>query len=345
VTRLSDPTGHRLAASNKMAQQSATSMPLKDLAAPQYPATPQVERLLKITVLSGGPSAEREVSLTSGHNVAKALRSMGHHVHVADIGPDDLHALDLSVDVVFIALHGTFGEDGQLQRILDQRQIRYCGSGAEASALAMDKLATKTRFVEAGIPTPRFDVVTPGRVQDVVRRWPAPVVVKPIDQGSSVDCEIIRDRDTLQAQLTRLTKSYSRCLIEEYIQGAELTVGILGDEALPPIQIRTRRQFYDYEAKYVDDDTEYLFDIDLPQVVLEHVKTLSVRAHKALGCQDFSRVDWMVDARTNETYALEVNTIPGFTEHSLLPKAAHRAGLSFAQLCQRIVEYGTRMEK
>ena len=124
--------------------------------------------------------------------------------------------------------------------------------------------------------------------------------------------------------------------------GDGLTVGILGDEALPPLQIRTRRRFYDYAAKYVDDDTEYLFDIDLPQLVLEHIQAMSVQAHRALGCRDFSRVDWMVDARTNEAYALEVNTIPGFTEHSLLPKAAQRIGLSFAQLCQRIVDCGMR---
>lgn len=343
MTRLSDPTGNRLATSNNMARQSAVEMPLKDLAAPQYPTILQVERLLKITVLSGGPSAEREVSLASGHNVSKALKALGHHVEVADIGPDDLHALDIPADVLFIALHGTFGEDGQLQRILDERGLRYCGSDAAASSLAMDKLATKARFVEAGIPTPRFDVVTPDRVRDVAQRWTTPVVIKPINQGSSVDCIIIDDRGMLQSELKRLTNRYSRCLIEEYIQGPELTVGILGNEALPPIQIRTRRQFFDYDAKYIDDDTEYLFDIDLPEVVLEHVKTLSLRAHQALGCRDFSRVDWMVDARTNETYALEVNTIPGFTEHSLLPKAAQRAGLSFAQLCQRIVDCSMRM--
>lgn len=328
-----------MAALNTLAKQSAAQMPLKDLAAPRYPAVMRVERLLKITVLSGGPGAEREVSLNSGRNIAETLRSLGHHVHLADIGPDDLQALDIPADMVFIALHGTFGEDGQVQRILDKRGIRYCGSDALASALAMNKLAAKSRFIEAGIPTPRFDVVTEGRVKDVARRWPRPVVVKPIAEGSSVDCEIIDDYKTLLAQLTRLTKRYGRCLIEEYIHGPELTVGILGDEPLPPIQIRTPRQFYDYTAKYIDDDTEYLFDIDLPELVLEHVQSLSVRAHKALGCRDFSRVDWMVDAQTNETYALEVNTIPGFTEHSLLPKAAQRAGLCFAELCQRIVEH------
>ena len=343
MTRLSDRPGTQMAASNTSARQSAAQMPLEDLAAPRSPAVPQVERRLKITVLSGGPGAEREVSLDSGRKVAEALRSLGHGVHLADIGPEDLGALDLPADMVFIALHGTFGEDGQVQRILEQRGIRYCGSDASASALAMDKLEAKSRFVEAGIPTPRFDVVTPGRVKRVAELWPTPVIVKPIAEGSSVDCELLDDHETLLAQLARLTERYGRCLIEEYIHGPELTVGILGDEALPALQIRTRRRFYDYAAKYLDDDTEYLFDIDLPELVLEHVKSLSVQAHRALGCRDFSRVDWMVDARTNETYVLEVNTIPGFTEHSLLPKAAQRAGLSFAQLCQRIVDYGMRI--
>jgi D-alanine-D-alanine ligase len=152
-----------------------------------------------------------------------------------------------------------------------------------------------------------------------------------------VDTVIARDAVTLACELRRVTERYGRSLIEEYVQGLELTVGILGEQALPPIQIRTKRAFYDYQAKYQDDDTEYLFDIDLPQVVLEHVRALSLQAHEALGCRDFSRVDWIVDGRTHQPYALEVNTIPGFTSHSLLPKAAQQAGLSFAELCQQIV--------
>ena len=297
-----------------------------------------VERRLMITVLSGGPSAEREVSLNSGRAVAAGLESRGHKVQLADIGPDCLKALDIPADLVFIALHGTFGEDGQLQRILDKRGITYCGSPAAASALAMDKVAAKCRFIEAEIPTPRFDLVTPKRVDAVLQSWAVPVVIKPVAQGSSVDCQIVRDPKALRRALRAVTRRYGRCLIEQYVDGLEVTVGILGECALPPIQIRTRREFYDYQAKYIDDDTQYLFDIDLPAPVLEEVKTLSERAHRALGCRDFSRVDWMVDARTHQPYALEVNTIPGFTDHSLLPKAARRAGLSFAQLCQRIVE-------
>ncbi len=298
----------------------------------------RVEQQLKITVLSGGPGSERAVSLKSGRAVAAALQSLGHEVRIADIGPEDLSALNAPADLVFIALHGAFGEDGKLQKILEERGIRYCGCGPAASALAMNKLATKRRFVDAGVPTPDFDVATAERLERIAQLRPLPVVIKPLAEGSSIDCHIVERREDLRPALSEVVESYGRCLVEDYIRGVELTVGILGSEALPPIEIRTRRRFYDYQAKYIDNDTEYLFDIPLPEEVLEEIKALSVKAHEALGCRDFSRVDWMVDTETNQPHALEVNTIPGFTDHSLLPKAARQAGLSFPQLCQRIVE-------
>ncbi len=336
MTRTADQT--RMGAINTAAAECAVTLPPRELVAPpRYRAVPLTDRKLKIAVLSGGRSTEREVSLKSGRAVAEALRAVGHTVYLADVDPDRLEVLDLPLDMVFIALHGAFGEDGQLQNLLEARGIAYCGSGPEASALAMDKVAAKRRFIEAGVPTPRFDVVTPDRVDDVLRLWSAPAVLKPVAEGSSVDCVVAFDEATLASELRRIADRYGRCLLEEYIEGPELTVGILGEEALPPIQIRTKRGFYDYQAKYVDHDTEYLFDIDLPPSVLDGVRALSVRAHAALGCRDFSRIDWMVDARTHQPYALEANTIPGFTDHSLLPKAAQRAGLSFVELCQRIV--------
>ncbi len=297
-----------------------------------------VERLLKITVLSGGPSAEREVSLKSGQAVAGALRSLGHEVTLSDIDPASLAALEIPADMIFIALHGTFGEDGQLQRILDQRGLTYCGSGAAASALAMDKLSAKCRFVEHRVPTPPFDVVTPDRLERICAQWTAPAVIKPVCEGSSVGCRIIRQQEDLRPALTAAIDRYGRCLIEKFIAGPELTVGVLGEEVLPPIQIRTACEFYNYEAKYLVDTTQYLFEIDLPPATLAEIRGLSLRAHQSLGCRDFSRVDWMVDTRTGEPYALEVNTIPGFTDHSLLPKAAARAGYDFPRLCGRIVE-------
>ena len=305
---------------------------------PTHATTRTVERRLKITVLSGGPSSEREVSLKSGRAIAAALQSLGHHVCLADISPKDLSALDRPMDMVFIALHGAFGEDGQLQQILEDRGIRYCGSGPQASAVAMDKSAAKARFMRDGIPTPLFEVVTGDNLNEVVVQWSPPAVVKPLDQGSSVDCVIVREGQDLATPLRREIEAYGRCMVERFVRGAELTVGVLGNTALPPIQIRPKRDFYDYQAKYLDNDTEYLFNIDLPASVLDEVRDLSVRAHQSLGCRDFSRVDWIVEESTGRPFGLEVNTIPGFTDHSLLPKAAQRAGLSFAALCQRIVE-------
>ena len=315
---------------------------LAENAAPHIAAEKRVQRRLELTVLSGGPSAEREVSLAGGRAVADALESLGHRVHRADIGPGDLAALEVPADLVFIVMHGVFGEDGQVQQLLDHRGITYCGSGPAASALALDKVATKKRFIEAKIPTPAFDVVTPDRVAEVVEGWSLPAVVKPVADGSSVDCHIVRDAGTLESKLEDMTTRYGRCLLEQYVNGPELTVGILGDEALPPIEIRSAREFYDYQAKYEDDDTEYLFEIDLPASLLEEIRAKSLEAHRVLGCRDFSRVDWMVDADTHQPYALEVNTIPGFTDHSLLPKAAALAGIGFAELCQRIVDLASR---
>jgi len=290
-------------------------------------------------VLMGGSSVERAVSLRSGRAVAEALESLGHEVLRRDVRADDVSALDEGeFDVVFIALHGTFGEDGQLQDVLEGRGIRYCGSVAGACRVAMDKVEAKRRFVEAGVRTPAYDVADDGRVGEVVENWSVPVVVKPVDQGSSVDCYVVREARELRARVSELVGKYGRCLVEQYIDGRELTVGVVGDESLPVCEIRSRREFYDYAAKYEDDRTEYIFDIDLPAALLERVQRQSLAVHRALGCRDMSRVDWMIDGQTLEAYCLELNTIPGFTDHSLLPKAAARAGMSFERLCQRIVD-------
>lgn len=298
---------------------------------------PGRQRPLRITVLRGGPGSEREVSLKSGRAIAAALRLYGHRVFEGDISPSDLSALDKPADMVFIALHGAFGEDGQVQRILDQRGLPYCGSGPEASALAMNKVRTKGRCIEAGIPTPRFDVALPSRWRQACTNWTPPMVIKPVAEGSSVDCAIIRDAVEFIPAVRNLVRKYGECLIEQYIKGVELTVGVLDDQPLPPIWIRTARGFYDYQAKYIDNDTEYLFEIPLAGPVLQRIQELSVRAFAAIGCRDFGRVDWIVDAESGEPYLLEINTIPGFTDHSLLPKAAAQAGVGFGELCQRLV--------
>lgn len=297
-----------------------------------------VEKSLAITVLMGGPGAEREVSLQSGEGIAAALESVGHRVKRADIGPDDLAAIEIEADLVFIALHGTFGEDGALQRILESRGVRFTGSDSEASARSMNKVQAKAVCVAEGVPTPRFDVLRKGRLKEAVANWVLPAVIKPVADGSSVGCRIIREEEELLPAAEERIAEYGECMIEQYIEGMELSVGVLGDQALPPIQIRTWREFYDYQAKYEDEDTEYLLDIDLPRDVQTKICEMSLQMHRALGCRHMSRVDWMVDRQTQAPYFLEVNTIPGCTSHSLLPKAAAKAGLSYADLCQRVVE-------
>jgi D-alanine-D-alanine ligase len=169
-------------------------------------------------------------------------------------------------------------------------------------------------------------------LREALACWPLPVVVKPVKEGSSLHCRIVREFEQFRPAVDALIQQYNECLIEEFIPGREITVGILGDQALPPIEIRTKREFYDYQAKYVDEDTEYDFEIDLPQDLLEHLMRMSLEAHRALGCRDFSRVDWRVDDAKLKPYLLEVNVIPGLTSHSLVPKAAAHAGMTMPQL-------------
>lgn len=293
---------------------------------------------LRVLVLSGGPGMEREVSLNSGQAVQASLKRLGHEVTVRDIGPDDLSALDLPNDFVFIALHGEFGEDGVLQAELDSRGLHYCGSDAAASRIAMNKVSAKQRFVRSGIPTPPFEVIDPTNINYALADIRLPAVIKPVASGSSVDTSIVRTLHALESAAHLVVDRYGEALVEQYVNGYEFTVGILGDVALPVCEIRTKREFYDYQAKYIDDDTQYVFDLDYPAELLARVQRLSLEAHRALHCRVFSRVDCMVDRNTLEPYILEVNTIPGFTSHSLLPKAAAHIGMSFDQLCQRIIE-------
>jgi D-alanine-D-alanine ligase len=303
--------------------------------------TPNLQKLA-ITVLSGGPSGEREISLQSGQAVARALETLGHRVYLEDINPNNVSALARHVDCVFVALHGRFGEDGQVQQILERRNLAYTGSGPEACRLAMNKADAKRKFGDLGIPTPRHEVVATDAAScslfPVPCSLPPQLVVKPVTEGSSLHCYIIREPAQFQPAVDKVVHEYGAALVEEYIPGREITVAILGDKALPPIEIRTRRDFYDFDAKYVDEDTEYDFDITLPEDLLERIGAMSLDAHRALGCRDFSRLDWRVDDRCLKPYLLELNVIPGLTTHSLLPKAAARVGLPMPDLCQSIID-------
>jgi D-alanine-D-alanine ligase len=309
-------------------------------AAPTGPAPVAAKSVLDITVLMGGVSLEREVSLISGQAVCGALRRMGHAVTSADISPRDTSALDRQgADLVFIALHGDFGENGQVQQLCEDRGLCYVGSDPKASLLAMDKVASKTRFRAAGLPTPDWLVLSAG--QDAARRaallgeMPLPTVLKPIDGGSSVDVIIARDPAARQAGLQCLLAKYPQVLAEAFVAGRELTMGILGEQALPPIEIKTAREFYDYFAKYHDDATQYIVDPQLPPGLRQRLQDDALKAFASLDCRDLGRVDFILTADGTPAI-LEINTIPGFTSHSLLPKAAAAAGIGFDELCDRL---------
>jgi D-alanine-D-alanine ligase len=304
------------------------------------------DRKLDITLLCGGISAEREVSLMTGTQIAEALRTVGHRVWQADIGPKNLSALERQpCDLIFPALHGTFGEDGQLQAILEQRGIPFVGSGAAASRLGMDKAATKSCLLEHGVPTPNWQVVYHHKYKD---NWtPAsgigyPCVIKPVNEGSSVGCKICMTLDQARRHLVETLPTYGVMLVECFVDGMELTVGILDKQTLPIIWIKPATEFYDYQAKYTREDTQYLFDIPLPEPVLAQARRLAEESHRYIGCRHLSRVDLMVDKRTHDVFVLEINTMPGFTTHSLVPKSAARAGIAFTELCDRLARLALR---
>jgi D-alanine-D-alanine ligase len=293
---------------------------------------------MKVTVLYGGPSAEREVSLVSGKAVIEGLQSMGHEVFPSDVSPEDLSGLDRPADVIFPVLHGQFGESGELQQILEQRKLAFVGSGSAASRLGMNKANTKIAWENAGLPTPRWMYVNADTYEPSAgpEGLFAPCVVKAVDSGSSIDVYVCRTVEQAREATDKLVAKYGRALVEQFIKGTELTVGILEERPLAPIRIKTPQGFYDYDAKYKGQTTEYLFDVGLPANVVENVREIARKAHQVVGCRDLSRVDFMVDEAHNP-YLLEINTLPGFTPRSLLPKAAKHAGIEFGPLVDRLV--------
>ncbi len=293
-------------------------------------------RQFRVTVLRGGPSAEREVSLAGGRAVAAAIRALGHVVTEADITPDDLSALDTPADVVFPVLHGRFGEDGQLQEILEQRGLAFVGSGSAASRIGIDKDATKREWQAAGLPTAPWAIVTRGDWSPPEGLQP-PVVIKPLAEGSSIGVSVCDTVESLQHVLPQAISDFGRVMVERRLAGPELTVGVLGHDPLPVIQVRPAAGFYDYAAKYQRDDTAYVLDPDLDQATYQTVQQLAVKAFAVLGCRDLARIDFIVDRRAGPQL-LEINTLPGFTSHSLLPKAAAHAGIPFPRLVEMLLE-------
>ncbi|MFA9477283.1 D-alanine--D-alanine ligase [Phycisphaerales bacterium AB-hyl4] len=303
---------------------------------------------LKVLVLAGGPDREREVSLVSGAAVAAALGEAGHEVRQSDVGPGDLSALDAFVqwdgDVIFPVLHGRWGEGGGLQRVLDERALPYVGCRAEAAALCMDKGATKQVLVEQGLPTPTGAVVERGALT-TLQGVEAPCVVKAVDEGSSFGMAICQTADEATAAVGRLLGEYERVVVEQYVKGMEVTVGVIdaaegeGVEGLPAIQIVPAGAFYDFQAKYESDATQYRFDVALPGEVMAEIQRLALQAYEVLGVRHMGRVDFLVDEQ-GRPWILEVNTIPGFTSHSLLPMAAAKAGLAMPALVDRLARLG-----
>ncbi|HEX8324075.1 MAG TPA: D-alanine--D-alanine ligase [Tepidisphaeraceae bacterium] len=289
---------------------------------------------MRITVLCGGPSAERDISFKSGAGVAEALRQAGHDVFVSDISPDNLSGLDHPADVVFPVLHGDFGESGELQTILENRGIVFVGSGSKSSALGMDKIGAKQVWQQSGLPTPAWHVLRgePFDANDLG----LPVVVKAIRSGSSIDVFVCKTADDARRAADELIAKHGECMMEQFIAGSELTVGLLFGHALPPIRIDTDHAFFDYSAKYTHGGATHSFDTRLPAEVVAECCRLAVEASAVLGCRDLARVDLRI-MPAGEPFLLEINTMPGFTGTSLLPEAAAREGMTFPTLVDRLV--------
>jgi len=294
---------------------------------------------LKIAVMLGGPSAEREVSLRSGAAVAGALRSLGHEVFEVD-PKNSGWELPAGTQVVFLALHGTYGEDGTVQAELEKLGVPYTGCDPAASRIGFDKALTKQCCVAAGVPTARSVVVDSANVP-WPRGWNPPVVLKPVRQGSSVGLQFVERVADWSSGLAEALRYDSQVLCEEKITGRETTVGILDGQVLPLVEVRPRTGTYDYKNKYTAGATDYLCPAPFDPDTTARVQAAGLAAFHAIGGRDYARVDVMV-RQNGDPVVLEVNTLPGMTETSLLPKAAAAAGIAYLQLCQRMIDLALR---
>ena len=329
------------------------------------------DRKLKIAVLVGGSSPEREVSKESSKSISEAIRKLGHDVVLIDpaygvnqpkdeklffekedfsevktenyvtaiksILPDD-------IDLVFLGLHGKYGEDGTVQSLLELRGTKYTGSKVLSSALAMDKMMTKIMFQHYDVATPKWFVVDKKEndytlVGSKIKKFFGfPCVVKPNDQGSTVGLTICRGESEIEQSIKLALQFSDKAMIEEYIPGRELTVGILGQQTLPVLEIKPKHGLYDYEAKYTDGMSEYIVPADIPENVANHLQHQALLAYNSVNCSNYARVDFRL-TNDNKNYCLEVNTLPGMTSHSLIPKMAKAVGISFNELIERIIKY------
>lgn len=292
----------------------------------------------KIAVLMGGPGSEREVSFATGKGVVNALRSLGAEVTEVDVkGPD--FELPSEIELAFLTIHGTFGEDGQVQRILEERGIAYTGDGVGPSELAFDKIRSKEAFRDHGVTTPYWQIVSVGQRPTI----PIPFVIKAPREGSTVGVHIIKNEREIDAAMADAATFAQEILVEKFIAGRELTIGILGDQALPIIEIIPKGGFYDFTNKYpflnpaAGGGAEHVCPAKIPDEQTRAIQDLALRAHRSLGLEVYSRVD-VILPDDDEPTVLEINTIPGMTEASLLPEAAAVAGIGYPELCARIIE-------
>ena len=299
----------------------------------------------KIAVLMGGPGSERDVSLATGRGVSKALRSLGAEIVDVDVR-DEKFVLPKDVDFAFITIHGTFGEDGELQKILEERGVPYTGDGVEASRAAFDKVLSKEKFREHNVVTPEWEVVEVGRRPTIS----VPLVVKAPRQGSTVGVVIVKDASELDSAMAEAGKYDRTLLIEKFVPGRELTIGVLGDQALPILEIIPKGGFYDFNNKYpflnpqAGGGAEHVCPAKIDPAKTKQIQEQALDAFRSLGLVVYGRVDILL-SDSGDTFVLEVNNIPGMTEASLLPEAAAAAGISYVDLCARIIALSrARME-
>ena len=290
-----------------------------------------IKKFGQVAVLKGGISAEREVSLESGAAIAAGLRTAGYDVTEIDVISSDF-TVPAGVDAVFIALHGTFGEDGGAQARLEVLGIPYVGAGVEASRIAFDKLLTEQCLMAAGVPVPDSEVLRAGQS----RTLSLPVVVKPPREGSSVGCHLVFNASEWDAAFAEALTHDAEVMVQQFIPGREFTVGIVNGQVLPVVEIVPAGEWYDYAAKYQADTTRYVVPAELSSEKTEEMQNVAMKTFEALGARGFGRVDFRMTP-SGDLFVLELNTIPGFTSHSLLPKAAAAAGIEFPELCDRIM--------
>lgn len=303
----------------------------------------------RVGVMMGGSSSEREISMKSGAAVFSALKNAGFDVLVLEVVEETREGIrrlidEFRVDVVFVAMHGHFGEDGQLQAILEKLKIPYTGPKARASRLAMDKLASRRLFEKAKLSVPKYQYVSHIARRPSLKGLRYPFVVKPSAQGSSIGISFVAAPEALEGALAEALKFGAEALVEEFIEGREITVSVLDGRALPVVEIIPKNKFFDYQAKYSKGLTEYVVPASLEPALASRAQEEAVRAYQALGCRHLSRVDMLI-GEDGSPRILEINTIPGMTETSLFPKAAHAAGIGFTELCVRLLQLSLRGDK